>query len=127
MRDRTHLYPVSSLVVDTAPADQLAEVMDDGPGRPGHLAEEAGLFAVEAGHLQQKQSGILHNIHSQLYIGYNDRLEEKQNEEIPVGPICLINSILTVRNTNNQLNSQVGRHRHRQGDKALDCIFTKSH
>ena len=65
--------------------------MDDGPGRPGHLAEEAGLFAVEGGHLQQKQSGILHNIHSQLYIGYNDRLEEKQNEEIPVGPICLIN------------------------------------
>ena len=61
--------------------------MDDGPWRPGHLAEEAGLFTVEGGHLQQKQTGILENIHSQLYSGHNDRLEQKQNEEIPAGPI----------------------------------------
>ena len=49
---RTHLYPVSSLIVDTAPADKLREVVDDGPGRAGHLTEETGLLTVEGGHLQ---------------------------------------------------------------------------
>ena len=93
--------------------------MDDGPGRPGHLTEETGLFAVEGGHLQQKLAGILHNIHSQLFIGYNDRLEQKQIQEIPVGQIYLINSFLTVNTGYGQhsleiLAKKLGRHRPRE-------------
>ena len=47
---RAHLDPVGALVVDAAPAHNLREVVEDGPGGAGHLTEVAGLLPVHGGH-----------------------------------------------------------------------------
>lgn len=44
------LDPVSALIIDAAPAHNLREVVEDGPGGAGHLTEVAGLLPVHGGH-----------------------------------------------------------------------------
>ena len=50
----SHLNSVRTLIVDTASADQLREVMYHCPGGPGHLTEVTCLLPVQCRH-----SGLL--------------------------------------------------------------------
>ena len=71
-----HLDPVSALIVDAAPADQLCEVVYHGPGRAGHLTQVTSLLSVDGGHCRDGRAA-LHEGHLLVRGGYNSHLERK--------------------------------------------------
>ena len=54
-----HLNPVRALVVDAASAHDLREVVEDGPGGAGHLAQVAGLLPIQGRHVALLWSHVL--------------------------------------------------------------------